>query len=109
MQEQSKGLNMNSKEFQKRALESFTRLEEGQIEIKERYAKLEAGNANLNDKIDFVHHDLNTKIEMIANAVKQLVEKMDTLVERMITKEENERRFRDLENRIRDLEQKIGP
>ena len=92
---------MNSKEFQKAVLESFTRLEEGQSELTERYAKLD-------DKIEFIHHDLSTKIEMIANAIKLLVEKMDTLVERMITREEYERRLRDLEIRIRELEQKIG-
>lgn len=104
---------VDNKEFQKRALESFTRLEEGQVELKEGYVKLEKGQTELketviklDEKIDFVHDDLNTKIEMIANAVKQLVEKMDALVERMITKEEYERRFRDLENRIRELEQK---
>ncbi len=51
--------------------------------------------------------DLNTKIEMIANVVKQLVEKMDTLVERMITREDYEKRLRELEIRIRELEQKI--
>ncbi len=92
---------MDNKEFQKTVLQSFTRLEEGQVELKGSVAKLD-------DKIDFVHDDLTRKIEMIANAVKQLVEKMDTLVERMITKEEYERRFRDLEIRIRELEQKIG-
>jgi DNA anti-recombination protein RmuC len=76
---------MDSKEFQKTVLTSLTRLEKGQVELKESYAKLD-------EKIDFVHHDLNTKIELIANALKQLVEKIDTLVERMITREENERR-----------------
>jgi len=85
---------MDNKEFQKRALESFTRLEEGQVELRQ--------------EIRFVHDDLNTKIDMIANAVKQLVEKMDTLVGRMITREDYEKRFRELENRIRGLEQKIG-
>ena len=74
MQIQSNGFKMNSKEFQRKALEIFTRLEEGQIELNERYVKLEGGYANLNDKMDFVHHDLSTKIEMIADAVKQLVE-----------------------------------
>jgi len=85
---------MDNKEFQKRALESFTRLEEGQVELRQ--------------EIRFVHDDLNTKIDMIANAVKQLVEKMDTLVERMITREDYEKRFRELETRIRELEHKTG-
>lgn len=96
---------MDSKEFQKKALESFTRLENGLVEVKEDQSKLKE---ELKQEIKFVHDDLNTKIEMIANAVKQLVEKMDTLVQRMTTKEEYERRFRDLEIRIRELEQKIG-
>ncbi len=85
---------MDNKEFQKTVLESFTRLEEGQVELKQ--------------EIKFVRDDLNSKIEMIANAVKQLVEKIDTLVQRMATKEEYEKRFRDLEIRIREIEQKIG-
>ncbi len=63
---------MDNKEFQKTVLESFTRLEEGQAE--------------LGQGIKFVRDDLNSKIEMIANAVKQLVEKIDTLVQRMVPK-----------------------
>ena len=55
---------MDNKEFQKTVLESFTRLEEGQAEFRQ--------------EIKFVRDDLNSKIEMIANAVKQLVEKIDT-------------------------------
>lgn len=90
---------MNSKEFQKTVLESFTRLEGEMVEVKE-------GQEKLKQDIKFVHEDLTSKIVMIANALKQLVEKMDTLVERMITREEYERRLRDLEKRIRDLEQK---
>ncbi len=78
---------MDNKEFQKRALESFTRLEEGQVELKE--------------GIKFAHDDLRTKIEMLANAIKELVD-------RMVTKEEYEQRFRELEGRIKELEQKIG-
>jgi|RifCSP13_1_1023834.scaffolds.fasta_scaffold23977_1 hypothetical protein len=63
---------MDNKEFQKTVLESFTRLEEGQVELKQ--------------EIKFVRDDLNSKIEMIANAVKQLVEKIDTLVQRWLPK-----------------------
>jgi exonuclease VII small subunit len=106
---------VDKKEFQKRALESFTRLEEGQVELKEGYYKLEEGQAELkkgHSKLDvgqeelkkdiqFLHDDMNSKFEMLANAIKELVEKM-------ATKEDYERRFRDLENRIRELEQKIG-
>lgn len=84
---------MDAKEFQKTALESFTRIEEGQVELKDRVARMDEGQAELkktviklDHKIDFVHHDLSTKIEMIANAAKKLVEKLDTLVERMITR-----------------------
>jgi sensor domain CHASE-containing protein len=96
---------VDNKQFQKSALKSFTRLENGLVEVKEDQGKLKE---ELKQEIKFVHDDLNSKIQMIATAVKQLVEKMDTLVERMITKEEYERRFRDLETRIRELEQKIG-
>lgn len=78
---------MENKEFQKRALEGFTRLEEGQVALKE--------------EIKFVHDDLTTKIEMLADAIKELVQKM-------ATKEEYEKRFREMETRIRGLEQKIG-
>lgn len=75
---------MDSKEFQKIVLQSFTRLEEKQ-------ARFEEGQAELKHEIKFIHDDLTSKIEMIATAVKQLVEKMDTLVERMITND-NKRR-----------------
>jgi hypothetical protein len=78
---------VEAKRFQKTVLESFTRLETGQAELKE--------------DIKFVHEDLNSEIVMIATAIKALVAKM-------ATKEEYEKRLIDLENRIRVLEQKIG-
>ncbi len=113
---------MDNKEFQKRALESFTRLEnglaevkEGQVDLKEEYAKLDEGQAELKKgysklqfgqeelkkDIQFLHDDMNSKFEMLANVIKELVEKM-------ATKEEYEKRFKDLESRIRELEEKIG-
>jgi hypothetical protein len=99
---------VDNKEFQNRVINSFTRLEEGQVKLtggqaklEEGQARLEGGQAELRQEIRFVHDDLNSKIEMIANAIKELVE-------RMATKEEYEKRFRDLETRMRELEHKIG-
>jgi exonuclease VII small subunit len=106
---------VDNKQFQKRVLESFTTLEDGQVEFKEGYAKLDEGQAELKKgdsklevgqeelkkDIQFLHDDMNSKFEMLANAIKELVDKM-------ATKEDYEQRFRDLESRIRELEQKIG-
>ncbi|MGB7292242.1 MAG: hypothetical protein WBD99_08730 [Thermodesulfobacteriota bacterium] len=55
---------MEAKRFQKTVVESFTRLETGQAELKE--------------DIKFVHDDLNSKIEMIATVIRELVAKMAT-------------------------------
>jgi hypothetical protein len=90
---------MDSTQFQKRALESFTRLENGLVEVKEGHVKLEEGQRELKKDIQFLHDDMNSKFEMLANAIKELVE-------RMATREEYDKRFKDLESRIRELEQK---
>jgi hypothetical protein len=60
---------MDNKEFQRRALESFTRLENGLVDVKE-------GQVVLKKDIQFLHDDVNSKFEMLANAIKELVEKM---------------------------------
>ena len=85
---------MDTKEFQKTSLESFTRLENELVGVK-------GGQEELKKDIQFLHDDMNSKFEMLANAIKELVEKM-------ANKEEYEKRFKDLESRIRELEQKIG-
>ena len=99
-------LKVDNKEFQNRVINSFTRLEEGQVTLTEGQAKLEVGQAKLKvgqakleegqeklkvgqvrleegqaelrQEIGFVHDDLNSKIEMIANAIKELIERMAT-------------------------------
>lgn len=83
---------MDNKKFQRTALESFTRVENELVDVKE-------GQVGIKKDIRFMHDDVNSKFEMLANAIKELVDKM-------ATKEDYERRFRDLENRIRQLEQK---
>jgi len=60
---------MENREFQEKALESFTRLEEGHAEIKEGYAKLEEGQTGLKTDIQFLRDDMNSKFEMLANAI----------------------------------------
>ena len=69
---------MDNNQFQKRALESFTRLENGLVEVKEGHVKLEEGQRKLKKDIQFLHDDMNSKFEMLANAIKELVEKMAT-------------------------------
>jgi chromosome segregation ATPase len=71
------------------------------VELTDGFSKLREGQDELKKDIQFLHDDMNSKFEMLANAIKELVE-------RMATKEEYEKRFKDLEDRIRELEQKIG-
>lgn len=69
---------MDNKEFQQRASESFTRLEDGLVEVKEGHVKLEEGQRELKKDIQFLHDHMNSKFEMLANTIKELVERMAT-------------------------------
>ncbi len=57
---------MDNKQFQKRALESFTRLESELVEVK-------GGQEELKTDIQFLHDDMNSNFEMLANAIKESV------------------------------------
>jgi hypothetical protein len=56
---------VDNKEFQKRALGSFTRLENDLVGVK-------GGQEDLKKDIQFLHDDMTSKFEMLANAIKEV-------------------------------------